>query len=117
MIADWRKLFGQGDFPFYIVGLPAYMHHKDNPGDDSWAEFREAQAMVAKSVPDSCLATTVDTGNPDNIHPIDKLQVGERLAFCALACCSLAAMSAPMASAVRSTALVVTSTSASSFSC
>jgi sialate O-acetylesterase len=85
MIADWRKLFGQGDFPFYIVGLPAYMHHKDNPGDDSWAEFREAQAMVAKSVPDSCLATTVDTGNPDNIHPIDKLQVGERLAFCALA--------------------------------
>ena len=85
MIADWRKLFGQGDFPFYIVGLPAYMHRKDNPGDDSWAEFREAQAMVAKSVPDSCLATTVDTGNPDNIHPIDKLQVGERLAFCALA--------------------------------
>jgi transposase len=81
MIADWRKLFGQGDFPFYIVGLPAYMHHKDNPGDDSWAEFREAQAMVAKSVPDSCLATTVDTGNPHNIHPTDKLQVGERPAF------------------------------------
>ena len=52
MIADWRKLFGQGDFPFYIVGLPAYMHRKDNPGDDSWAEMREAQAMVAKSVPE-----------------------------------------------------------------
>ncbi len=84
MIADWRKLFGQGDFPFYIVALPAYMHHKDTPGDDSWAEMREAQAMVAKSVPNSCVATTVDTGDPDNIHPIDKVQVGDRLAFCAL---------------------------------
>ncbi len=85
MITDWRKLFGQGDFPFYIVGLPAYMHHKDHPGDDSWAEFREAQAMVAKNVHNSCLATTIDTGDPDNIHPIDKVQVGDRLAFCALA--------------------------------
>ena len=26
MIADWRKLFGQGDFPFYIVSLPAFQH-------------------------------------------------------------------------------------------
>jgi sialate O-acetylesterase len=85
MIADWRKLFSQGDFRFYIVGLPAYMHHKDSPGEDSWAELREAQALVAKNVPNSCLATTVDTGDPDNIHPIDKVQVGDRLAFCALA--------------------------------
>jgi sialate O-acetylesterase len=43
MIADWRKLFGQGDFPFYIVGLPAYMHHKDNPGDDFWSESRNSR--------------------------------------------------------------------------
>jgi len=85
LIGDWRKLFGEGNFPFYIVGLPAYMHHKDTPGDDSWAETREAQAMTAKDVPNSCLATTVDTGDPDNIHPIDKVQVGDRLAFCALA--------------------------------
>ncbi len=28
MIADWRKLFGQGDFPFYIVSLPAFQHRK-----------------------------------------------------------------------------------------
>jgi len=84
MIADWRKLFGQGDFPFYIVSLPAYMHRKDAPGDDSWAEMREAQALVAKSVPHSCLAVTIDTGDADNIHPIDKKEVGDRLALCAL---------------------------------
>jgi sialate O-acetylesterase len=85
LIADWRRQFGQGDFPFYIVGLPAFMHRRDTPGDDSWAELREAQAMTAKNVPHTCVAITVDTGDPDNIHPIDKQPVGERLAYCALA--------------------------------
>jgi sialate O-acetylesterase len=84
MIGDWRKLFGQGDFPFYIVGLPFYKHHSDVPVDDSWAELREAQSLTAKSVPHSCVAITVDTGNPDNIHPIDKKEPSERLALCAL---------------------------------
>jgi sialate O-acetylesterase len=84
MIADWRKLFDQGDFPFYIVSLPAFMHRKDVPGDDSWAEMREAQALVAKNVPHSCVAITVDTGDPDNIHPVDKKEVGDRLGLCAL---------------------------------
>ena len=85
MIGDWRKLFGQGDFPFYIVSLPAFMHHRNQPGDDSWAELREAQAMTARAVKHSGLAVTIDTGDPDNIHPKDKKIVGERLALCALA--------------------------------
>jgi sialate O-acetylesterase len=85
MIADWRKLFGQGDFPFYIVSLPAFRHRSDKPVDDAWAELREAQAMTAASVPNTCLAVTIDTGDADNIHPPDKLPVGERLALCALA--------------------------------
>ena len=84
LIGDWRKLFGQGDFPFYIVGLPAYKHRSDTPMDDSWAEMREAQALAAKNVPHTCLAVVVDTGDPDNIHPVDKKEPGERLAFCAL---------------------------------
>jgi sialate O-acetylesterase len=85
MIGDWRRVFGQGDFPFYIVSLPAFMHRRDAPGDDAWAELREAQAMTARSVTNSGLAVTIDTGDPDNIHPKDKRIVGERLALCALA--------------------------------
>ncbi|MBV8630890.1 MAG: hypothetical protein JOZ83_08210 [Silvibacterium sp.] len=85
MIADWRRLFGQGDFPFYIVSLPAFKHRSPSPIDDAWAEIRESQALSAASVPNSCLAVTIDTGDPDNIHPKDKQQVGDRLAFCALA--------------------------------
>ena len=85
MVADWRKLFQQGDFPFYIVSLPAFRHRSETPTEDTWAETRESQAVAAATVPNSCLAVTIDTGDPDNIHPKDKLPVGERLALCALA--------------------------------
>jgi len=85
MIADWRDHFGQGDFPFYIVSLPAFKARSATPVDDAWAETRESQAMTAAGVPNSCLAVTIDTGDPDNIHAKDKQPVGERLALCALA--------------------------------
>ncbi|MEO8096227.1 MAG: sialate O-acetylesterase [Acidobacteriota bacterium] len=84
MIADWRRLFGQGDFPFYIAGLPFYKIRSDVPKDDSWAELREVQAMTVKTVPKTCLAVTIDTGNADDVHPIDKVEVGDRLGLCAL---------------------------------
>ena len=85
MIADWRRLFAQGDVPFYIVSLPAFKHRSATPVDDAWAETRESQALTAASVPNSCLAVTIDTGDADNIQAQDKLPVGERLAQCALA--------------------------------
>lgn len=85
MIADWRALFGQGDFPFYIVGLPAFMQRHARAGEsDGWTGVREAQALTARSVPNCGLATIVDTGDADNIHPTNKLPVGERLALLAL---------------------------------
>jgi len=86
MIADWRKLFAQGNFPFYIVSLPAFKERSAAPVDgDEWTETRESQAVTAATVPNSCLAVTIDTGDPDNIHAKVKQPVGERLALCALA--------------------------------
>jgi sialate O-acetylesterase len=86
MIADWRSLFAQGDFPFYIVSLPAFTTRSPTPVDgDEWTETRESQAITAATVPNSCLAVTIDTGDPDNIHAKDKQPVGDRLALCALA--------------------------------
>lgn len=85
LIRDWRALFAQGDFPFYIVSLPAFMARRDTPGDDAWAELREAQALTVRNVPHTALAVTVDTGDADDIHPTNKQPVGERLAWCALA--------------------------------
>lgn len=86
MIADWRKLFDQGDFPFYIVSLPAFKPRSPTPVEgDEWAETRESQALTAAMVTNSCLAVTIDTGDADNIHAKEKKPVGDRLALCALA--------------------------------
>jgi sialate O-acetylesterase len=85
MIADWRSAFGQGNFPFYIVSLPSYKERRATPTDDAWAETRESQAITVATVPNTCLAVTIDTGDADNIHPKEKVPVGDRLARCALA--------------------------------
>lgn len=85
MIADWRRAFAQGDFPFYIVSLANYMTPDPNPGDDFWAELRDAQAFTAATVPHTGLAVTIDVGDANDIHPKDKKTVGERLAANALA--------------------------------
>jgi sialate O-acetylesterase len=84
MIADWRVLFHQPDLPFYIASLPAFMKRNDQPGPAGWAELREAQQLTARTVPHTGVAITIDTGDPDNIHPTEKLPVGERLALLAL---------------------------------
>jgi sialate O-acetylesterase len=86
MVADWRRLFAQGDFPFYIVSLPTFASRRSTPPEgDAWAETRESQALTAASIRNSCLAVTIDTGEAANLHPKDKEPVGDRLARCALA--------------------------------
>jgi len=85
VIGSWRRLFAQGDFPFYIVQLPAFGPRSSRPTDDGWADIRESQAIVAASVPHSCLAVSIDTGDANSLHPGNKKPVGERLALCALA--------------------------------
>jgi sialate O-acetylesterase len=85
MIADWRRRFGVGDFPFYIVQLAAFQATQPLPRDNEWAELREAQAMTANSVPHSGLAVAIDIGEANDIHPKNKAEVGQRLALCALA--------------------------------
>ena len=84
LVHDWRRAFGQGEIPFYIVSLPAFLPHRDAPGSDDWAELREAQALTAATVPNCGLAVTIDTGDAANIHPTEKRIVGERLALVAL---------------------------------
>jgi sialate O-acetylesterase len=85
MIGDWRNLFQQSNLPFYIVQLPAYLPRSATPTDDDWSDTRESQAVVAETVPNTCLAVTVDTGDPNTIHPTNKEPAGDRVARCALA--------------------------------
>jgi len=84
MITNWREDWGQGDFPFLFVQLANFMAVKPEPGDSSWAELREAQSMTL-SLPNTGMATIIDIGEADNIHPKNKQDVGRRLARWALA--------------------------------
>ncbi|MGC4074536.1 MAG: sialate O-acetylesterase [Nibricoccus sp.] len=84
LIADWRRLFNQGDLPFYIVSLPAFMSRRTEPADEDWPELREAQALTARSVPNTGLAVVIDSGEAADIHPKDKKIVGDRLALLVL---------------------------------
>jgi sialate O-acetylesterase len=83
LIQGWRKGFGEPDFPFLIVQLP---NHGTSPplGDSIWAELREAQFLTAKTVPNTGLAVTIDVGDPKNLHPPRKAEIGDRLAVWAL---------------------------------
>jgi sialate O-acetylesterase len=82
MITDWRKKWGQGDFPFLFVQLPNFMEPKTTPGESRWAELREAQAE-ALELPCTGMAITIDIGEWNDIHPLNKKDVGKRLALVA----------------------------------
>jgi len=80
MIANWRDEWRLGDFPFYFVQIAPYKYLPEHTA----AELREAQLMTL-SVPNTGMAVTLDIGNPADIHPKNKIDVGKRLSLWALA--------------------------------
>lgn len=72
MIGDWRAQWGQGDFPFLFVQLAPF--RGSNP------EIREAQHLVWQHTPCTAMISTMDIGDPTDIHPTHKAPVGQRLA-------------------------------------
>lgn len=85
MIQNWRNEWGQGDFPFYWVQLADFMAEKSEPGDSAWAELREAQTMTMDRLENAGQAVIIDIGEGKDIHPMNKVDVGRRLARWALA--------------------------------
>ena len=83
MIEDWRNHWEYPDMPFLFVQLANFMEPPDKPGESTWAELREAQSM-ALSLPQTGMAVTIDIGEADDIHPVNKQDVGKRLALAAL---------------------------------
>jgi len=85
MVADWRSRFGVGDFPFIVVQLPGYGQTRAEPlaATTPWTLFREMQATVAKATPHCGVVTTIDLGEPQDVHPRNKQDVGRRAALIA----------------------------------
>ncbi|MGD9929192.1 MAG: sialate O-acetylesterase [Mangrovibacterium sp.] len=89
MVAEWRSLWGIGDFPFYYAQIapfdysvftPTEFHEKYNS-----AYLREAQLKALDKIPNSGMAVLMDVGEKESIHPMHKKEGGERLALWALA--------------------------------
>ena len=81
LIAGWRQLWGEGEFPFYFVQIAPFTYGF-NP--EVIGEFWEAQT-AAQAIPNTGMAVITDIGNLKDIHPKNKQEVGRRLALWALA--------------------------------
>lgn len=84
LIEDWRKQWKK-ELSFYFVQLANFKKPSDKPGvPDAWAELQNAQ-LLTLSLSKTGMAVINDIGMANNIHPTNKLDVGERLARWALA--------------------------------
>ncbi len=82
MIKDWRTKWNQGNFPFLFVQLANYKKPVTVPSNSEWAELRETQTQTLQ-LENTGMATIIDAGMADNIHPTDKQVVGYRLSLAA----------------------------------
>lgn len=82
LIADWRSKWNQPNLPVVFAQLPNYGETQYSPTESQWAELRESQ-MMALSVPNTGMSVNIDAGEWNDIHPLNKKDVGERLALAA----------------------------------
>jgi sialate O-acetylesterase len=82
LISDWRNKWQQGPIPFLYVQLPNFMEVRYLPSESQWAELRFSQ-LKSMSVLNTAMVVTIDAGEWNDIHPLGKKVVGERLALAA----------------------------------
>ena len=82
LIRDWRSQFQRPELPFLYVQLANYQAAKTEPSESIWAATREAQRS-ALEMNSTGMAVTIDIGEWNDIHPLNKQAVGERLALMA----------------------------------
>jgi sialate O-acetylesterase len=84
LIQSWRDASHQPDMQFLIVQLPNHGAIPQQPTESAWAELRQAQLLTAKKVPNVGLVVAIDLGDPNDLHPHRKAEIGQRLALWAL---------------------------------
>ena len=82
LIGELRSVFSHPNMPFLYVQLPNYLKPTELPSESNWALLRESQ-LKTLSVPNTGMATTIDIGQWNDIHPHKKKEVGNRLAIIA----------------------------------
>ena len=82
LINNWREIWGN-NFPFYFVQLAGYQQPVEVQPGSQWAALRWAQ-QKALELDNTGMATAVDVGETDDIHPKNKQEVARRLSLLAL---------------------------------
>ncbi len=82
LIRDWRQSWQEGDFPFVYAQLPNFVEVNIETTQFDWALFRESQ-LKALSIPGTGMAVNIDIGEWNDIHPVNKRDLGYRLALAA----------------------------------
>lgn len=89
LVSQWRREFGQGDFPFYFAQIAPYNYAQLPPynsgGKYNSAYLRDAQRKAVAKISNSGMVVLMDAGEENNIHPANKEVVGKRFAYLALA--------------------------------
>jgi sialate O-acetylesterase len=83
MMAGWRGQFGDSTTPFLIVGLAGYGQPVTAPAASAWAALIDHQRKAADTDAHAALVSAIDIGERDDIHPVNKQEVGRRLALAA----------------------------------
>jgi sialate O-acetylesterase len=78
MVSDWRRYFKDPDMPFFYVQLSSLNR-------ETWPAFRDSQRRLMSQIPNTGMVVTSDIGNPTDVHPTNKKDVGLRLSLWAFA--------------------------------
>ena len=81
MMSNWRTQFGDPKLPFLIVGLAGWGKRTSVPTESGWAALIDEQRLAVERDPHAALASAIDLGEPNDIHPANKQEVGRRLAL------------------------------------
>jgi sialate O-acetylesterase len=84
MIRQWRAQWQQPELPVLYVQLANYLPKQPKPQQSSWAGLREAQTALLTE-PKTAMVVAIDTGEWNDIHPVDKRTLGSRMALAARA--------------------------------
>ena len=82
-MANWRAQFGDRNLPFLIVGLAGWGPVSAKPTESGWAALINEQRAAVQRDSRTALISAIDLGEPDDIHPANKQEVGRRLALAA----------------------------------
>jgi sialate O-acetylesterase len=80
LIRDWRKKWNEGEIPFIYTQMANFADVEYSPSESNWAQMRQYQ-LEALTLPNTGMVVTFDAGEWNDLHPLGKKVVGERMAL------------------------------------